>query len=200
MELTAEQIAQIAGKVGEALAPKLTALETKLSATIDEKTKPVGDLANRLTAVEELATKPKPDGADKKADGKGDANAKPDEIPAWAKDIVATIGEYKKRDESAANTAKVTALVDATLKAKAPNLKGPQLDALRAHAIAAGPADEAGVLAALNAKRQELAVFGVKVEPIGADPAKEGATQTANLSDEEQRTEAIRKRGPVSSI
>jgi hypothetical protein len=175
----------IAGALG-GIEAKIAAIESKTA----EALKPVGELATRLTAVEELATKPKPDGADKKADGKADPNA-PDEIPAWAKDIVATIGEYKKRDETAAATAKVTALVDATLKAKAPNLKGPQLDALRAHAIAAGPADEAGVIAAINAKRQELAVFGVKVEPIGADPTKEGAQPNAPADPKAEQKQRI---------
>jgi hypothetical protein len=172
----------------------------QLEASQSEALKPLADLGTRLAAIEEAVTNPDPKKGEpdpKKADPNATGG---DEIPAWAKDIIATIGEYKKRDETAATTAKITSTVDAFLKSKHPNLKGKQLERARARLVSASPADESAVAQAMSAYREELADMGVDTKPFTAEPVKEGATAASNLSEEEQRIQAIRSRGPVSKL
>lgn len=164
----------------------------QLEASQSEALKPLADLGTRLAAIEEAVTKPDPKKGQpdpKKADP--NAPGAPDEIPAWAKDIIATIGEYKKRDETAATTAKITSTVDAFLKAKHPNLKGKQLERARARLVSASPADESAVAQAMNAYREELADMGVDTKPFTAEPVKEGAQANAPADPKAEQKQRI---------
>jgi hypothetical protein len=202
MELNAEQITQIAGKVGEALKPQLTALETKLTGLVDEKTKPLAELTPRLTALEEAATAPatkaKPGEKDKPdADANDGVLAKVQEL---LKPFEERFGKMDAEKQTAEQRAKTEQTVAAYLAANHPNLKGKALERAKARLIEKAPADADAVKAAMNAYREELADIGADTKPFTAEPKKEGAVDAAPKTGEEERIETIRTRGPVTKL
>jgi len=141
---------------------------------VEALTKTVTDaLAPKLTELEgKIAAKP----AEPKKD-----DPKPEDAPAWAKPVLATIGELKEQvgklngDATAqVEDRRVRALVTATLTEK----KLPGLlknERVFERLVNAKPKDAEALMKIVDGEREYAKSIGVNVEKWGAEPDAEGA-------------------------
>jgi hypothetical protein len=200
---------EIKKAITEGIAGAVAGIQTKITEMEQRTTealKPLAELPTRLTALEEAATKPDPKKPEPK---KGEGDPEDTGVLAKFEEMLKPLREqldgYKQRDESAASNAKVSETVNAYLAANHPNLKGKPLERAKARLVAMNPADADAAKAAMASYREELADMGVDTKPFTAEPKKEGAVETQNLTPEQQSVARIKeigsaKRDPLAAV
>lgn len=135
----------------------------------------LGQAATRIEALakEVEALKAKPATEDKPvASDKGDLAAA---VQAAIKPLEDKLAAIEAEKASTAKASQTAALIEATLKAKRPNMTDEQRRVVAARIAAKSPGDETAVLAALGEVATELKALGADVKPMTTEPGAEGA-------------------------
>jgi len=198
----------------EGVDAKTVALMTAVGEAISSQVEAVSQAANEglteavtaavTAAVEPISTEIE---AIKKAKG-GEPDPKPDdtpadEPPAWAKEIIETVGSLKSEREAEKQQGTVSNLVKGYLDTKLPNL-GDARAVIERRLVTAAPKDEAAVKTMVDAIREEFKAFGADVsKQFDADPAKEGAMDEPKDDAEREKKdklELLSKPRPLAGI
>lgn len=175
MALDEKDIAQITGivKAGtETLAGTLGQAATRIEA-----------LAKEVEALKaKPATEDKPVASDKGDKPAADDKKKPDAagdiaaaVQAAIKPLADKLAAIEAEKASTAKASQTAALIEATLKAKRPNMTDEQRRVVAGRIAAKSPGDETAVLAALGEVATELKALGADVKPMTTAPGAEGA-------------------------
>jgi hypothetical protein len=186
MALDEKDIAQITGIV---------------KAATDTLAGTLGQAATRIEALTKDVETLKAAPADK-GDSDKDAKKKPDgdkgadlaaAVQAAIKPLADQVAAMSAERSNADKAAKTAALIEATLKAKRPNMTDEQRRVVAGRIAAKSPGDETAVLAALGEVATELKALGADVKPMTTEPGAEGAAKPAGTAQEKgkQITEAF---------
>ncbi len=206
-KMTPEQLTALAGKLAPAMKQAMT--EGIVSAVTDQLKQSLGEtltkqVAETVKAQVTEAMKTIQPAPEPKAGEKGKEKGEQRPIEAALLKLTERMDardaqETKAKEEAAAAKSASDAqaatlkLATETLKAKRPNLKPEQITIIAADIAAAGPKDEAGVLATLGElTKTKYQPLGFDIKPLLADAGAEGAKPAPGTP--EAKKEALREK------